>query len=328
MPKGVSVGSVLKEGDTLMTLAPMNAPVEAEIDIASRDVGFVRVGDPVTIKIDAFNFAEHGTVEGVVKWISEDALSTDDNGVPTPAFYRVRVTITAIKLVDVPSTFRLDSGHDAGRRREGRDAGARRLSRRGDHSRRRGGDARAMTSVVLAACLSPVPDDPARRAARLVDRGQVAYAGKRFISALRRWRTASSSGSSEAAFRIAELYVKGEGVQRNLAEAVNWYRQAARPRPRHGAAFRLGLVLLNGALGGGVAKWCEAASARDAELAQKNAQALFPCGFEVKPDPDEALRWLDEAARNGVHEADGVVGRGLYRRARASAGFRRRAPAP
>ncbi|HXZ14962.1 MAG TPA: HlyD family type I secretion periplasmic adaptor subunit [Roseiarcus sp.] len=110
LAKGVSVGSVLKEGDTLMTLAPMNAPVEAEIDVASRDVGFVRVGDPATIKIDAFNFAEHGTVEGVVKWISEDAFTTDDNGVATPAYYRVRVKITAIKLVDVPSTFRLIPG--------------------------------------------------------------------------------------------------------------------------------------------------------------------------------------------------------------------------
>ena len=102
--------SVLKEGDTLMTLAPMNAPVEAEIQVASRDVGFVRVGDPVTIKIDAFNFAEHGMVEGAVKWISEDAFTTDDNGVATPAYYRVRVTIMAIKLVDVPSTFRLIPG--------------------------------------------------------------------------------------------------------------------------------------------------------------------------------------------------------------------------
>ena len=110
LPKDVSVGSVLKEGDTLITLAPMNAPVEAEIEVASRDVGFVRVGDPVTMKIDAFNFAEHGTVEGVVKWISEDAFTTDDNGVATAAYYRVRVTITAIKLVDVPSTFRLIPG--------------------------------------------------------------------------------------------------------------------------------------------------------------------------------------------------------------------------
>jgi hemolysin D len=109
VPK-LSVGSVLKEGDTLMTLVPMNAPAEAEIEVASRDVGFVRPGDPVTMKIDAFNFAEHGTVEGVVKWISEDAFTTDDNGVPTPAYYRVRVKITAVKLIDVPSTFRLIPG--------------------------------------------------------------------------------------------------------------------------------------------------------------------------------------------------------------------------
>ena len=71
VPAKLSVGSVLKEGDTLMTLAPMNAPVEAEIEIASRDVGFIRPGDPVTIKIDAFDFAAHGTVEGVVKSIAK-----------------------------------------------------------------------------------------------------------------------------------------------------------------------------------------------------------------------------------------------------------------
>ncbi len=106
----LSVGSVLKEGDTLLTLAPMNAPLEAEVQVSSRDVGFVRPGDPVTMKIDAFNFAEHGTVEGKVKWISEDAFTTDDNGVATPAYYRLRASVDAIKLVDVPSTFRLIPG--------------------------------------------------------------------------------------------------------------------------------------------------------------------------------------------------------------------------
>jgi hemolysin D len=106
----VSVGSVLKEGDTLLTLAPMSAPLEAEAQVSSRDVGFIRPGDPVTMKIDAFNFAEHGTVAGKVKWISEDAFTTDDNGVATPAYYRVRVSVTAINLIDVPSTFRLIPG--------------------------------------------------------------------------------------------------------------------------------------------------------------------------------------------------------------------------
>jgi hemolysin D len=106
----LSVGSVLKEGDTLLTLTPMSAPLEAEAQVLSRDVGFIRPGDPVTMKIDAFNFAEHGTVEGTVKWISEDAFTTDDNGQATPAYYRVRVSIVAIKLIDVPGTFRLIPG--------------------------------------------------------------------------------------------------------------------------------------------------------------------------------------------------------------------------
>ena len=57
----LSVGSVLKEGDALFTLMPMDTPLEAELRIASRDVGFLRRGDRCTLKIDAFNFIEHGT---------------------------------------------------------------------------------------------------------------------------------------------------------------------------------------------------------------------------------------------------------------------------
>ena len=145
------------------------------------------------------------------------------------------------------------------------------------------------------------------RIARHIGRGAAAYAERRFLSALRRWQIAHLAGSNEAAFRIAELYVKGEGVQRNLAEAVKWYREAA----SHGhadAQFRLGLILLNGALGGGAAKWHSAATAHDAHLAQKNAHALFPSGFEVRSDPVECLRWLEEASQNGVREADSVIG--------------------
>jgi hemolysin D len=43
----LSVGSVLKEGDPLFYLAPLRSPVEAEVHIATRDVGFIRPGDPV-----------------------------------------------------------------------------------------------------------------------------------------------------------------------------------------------------------------------------------------------------------------------------------------
>jgi hemolysin D len=106
----VSVGSVLKEGDTLFTLMPVNTPLEAEIRIGSRDVGFLRPGDRCVLKIDAFNYMEHGTAEGVVRWISDNAFTLDDDGKPVEAYYKSRCSVGQVHLIKVPPKFRLIPG--------------------------------------------------------------------------------------------------------------------------------------------------------------------------------------------------------------------------
>ena len=106
----LSVGSVLKEGDAIFTLMPLKTAVEAETHIASRDVGFIRVGDRCVLKIEAFNFAEHGTAEGRVRWISEGAFTTDDNDQPTEAYYKARCTVDTTQFINVPDGFRLIPG--------------------------------------------------------------------------------------------------------------------------------------------------------------------------------------------------------------------------
>jgi len=106
----LSVGSVLKEGDTLFTLMPVNAPIEAEARLSSRDIGFVRVGDRCVLKIDAFNYMEHGTAEGSIRWISDNAFTTDDNGQPAEAYYKVRCGVDATHFTNVPAKFRLIPG--------------------------------------------------------------------------------------------------------------------------------------------------------------------------------------------------------------------------
>jgi hemolysin D len=106
----LSVGSVLKEGDALFTLMPVDTKLQAEARIASRDIGFVRVGDDCTLKIGAFNFVEHGTAEGKVQWISAGAFTTDDNGQPVEAYYKVRCSVDKENFVKVPKHFRLIPG--------------------------------------------------------------------------------------------------------------------------------------------------------------------------------------------------------------------------
>lgn len=106
----LSVGSVLKQGDAIFTLMPLNVPVEAEIRIATRDIGFVRPGDQCSLKVDAFHFTEHGTAEGKVRWISENAFTQDDNGKEVEAYYKARCSVEELNFVDVPPKFRLIPG--------------------------------------------------------------------------------------------------------------------------------------------------------------------------------------------------------------------------
>jgi hemolysin D len=106
----LSVGSVLKEGDTLFTLMPTDTPLEAEVKIASRDIGFIRPGDRCVLKIEAFNYMEHGTAEGAIRWISDNAFTLDDDGKPVDAFYKGRCGIGQMHFVNVPAKFRLIPG--------------------------------------------------------------------------------------------------------------------------------------------------------------------------------------------------------------------------
>jgi hemolysin D len=96
--------------DPLFTLVPLNAPVEADIHVNASDIGFIAIGDPVTLKLDAYPFMRHGTTRGVVKTISEGSFSVDDNNTPVSPYFKVKVTVKEVHLRNVPRDFRLIPG--------------------------------------------------------------------------------------------------------------------------------------------------------------------------------------------------------------------------
>ncbi len=104
-----AVGSVVDQGEPIMTLTPLDVPLEAEVNVDARDIGFLRVGDPARIKLDAFPFQRHGVLEGAIRTISPDAFETE-----TPEgkglAYRVRIAITKNGLTAVPPDFKLLPG--------------------------------------------------------------------------------------------------------------------------------------------------------------------------------------------------------------------------
>lgn len=105
----LSIGSVVSQGTTVITLMPVRNPLEALAQISAGSIGFVRPGDAVTLKIDTFNSTEFGSFDGTVKWVGENS-SSQLNGQPVAPYYNVEITIDRNKLVNVPPTVTLLPG--------------------------------------------------------------------------------------------------------------------------------------------------------------------------------------------------------------------------
>lgn len=128
----VSVGSVMSVGDPFITLVPDTTELEVDAIIDASEVSFVRPGDPAMIKFEAYTLYEHGYADGRVRTLGPDAqplpsasqsssgLQTMGSpGTPSPAsavdinsntVYRVKISIDALRLTNLPSDFRLQPG--------------------------------------------------------------------------------------------------------------------------------------------------------------------------------------------------------------------------
>ena len=71
--KPTTEGYVAQSSEPIMKIVPFD-DLEADIEIPSNKIGFVKVGMPVEINIDSFPSSDFGVLEGNVKRIGSDAL--------------------------------------------------------------------------------------------------------------------------------------------------------------------------------------------------------------------------------------------------------------
>lgn len=103
-----SPGSAVREAESLITLIPLEGNIELEAELRPEDIGKVRPGAQAKIKLTAWPFQKHGTLDGVVRNISEDTLEKTVGGVQIN-YYRIRITVKG-KLRGVKDDFRLIPG--------------------------------------------------------------------------------------------------------------------------------------------------------------------------------------------------------------------------
>lgn len=107
----LSPGSIVKEAETFFTLVPLNVELEAEVNIDSVDVGYIKLGHPVHLKLDAYPFQKHGTLDATVRTISEDAFRRDQSAKSgADAYYLTRMTLGKVNLKNMLDSSRLLPG--------------------------------------------------------------------------------------------------------------------------------------------------------------------------------------------------------------------------
>ncbi len=126
----VAVGSVLQSGAEMMRLVPVNSGLDVVGFVQGSDSGFMKTGDPCSIKFDTLPYIIYGYATGHVVSMSADSFAnlpaTQTNALPqqptlgvsqpqalpaiSPVLYKVRAKIDVLSMHNIPPTFKVVPG--------------------------------------------------------------------------------------------------------------------------------------------------------------------------------------------------------------------------
>ena len=109
-----AIGSAVREAEPVIMLIPKEEDFIMEIEIPAKDVGKVKVGDRVTVKLNPYPFQTWGKMIGELYMISEDTFTRNQptdmaTALTGNTYYRGKVRITQ-KFTKEPENFIMKAG--------------------------------------------------------------------------------------------------------------------------------------------------------------------------------------------------------------------------
>lgn len=102
-------GAVVNPSEVLAEIVPLDVGLVVEVQISPRDIGFVHVGQDVTIRVDTYDYARYGVLNGVLSKLSP----TTFKGPKGELYYVGEVSPEQAFLGDNPDMSRLLPGMTA-----------------------------------------------------------------------------------------------------------------------------------------------------------------------------------------------------------------------
>ncbi len=96
-----TIGGVVQPAEALLVVVPKDQLLEVEARVLNKDIGFVRAGQSVTVKVESFPFTRYGVIAGHVTSVSRDAIADEKLGLYYAARVRVAKSTMRVDGVDV-----------------------------------------------------------------------------------------------------------------------------------------------------------------------------------------------------------------------------------
>lgn len=93
-----TVGGVVTQAQPLMMIVPDNAALEVEAQVLNRDIGHIRAGQSVIVKVETFDFTRYGHIDGVVQWVATDAMTDPKMGPVYPVRVQLKTDQTPFSI--------------------------------------------------------------------------------------------------------------------------------------------------------------------------------------------------------------------------------------
>ncbi len=86
-----TIGAYLGSGQVVAEIVPKGSRFLVEARIAPKDIAFVRIGQPATVKITAYDYSIYGALSGIVEQVSADSIVDKQTN---ETFYNVFISTT------------------------------------------------------------------------------------------------------------------------------------------------------------------------------------------------------------------------------------------
>ena len=87
-----TIGAVIQPGQIIMNIIPLDTALEVAVKISPKDIGHIKVGQKVNVKLSTYDFSRYGFVKGHLDHISASTFSNQGND----RYYQGRIVLDNI----------------------------------------------------------------------------------------------------------------------------------------------------------------------------------------------------------------------------------------